>query len=188
MRGSILPAFEKFPKEGAIVGRLLAGYADLEIGLMHAVAMALDDFDKALKDMFGVRGESRRINCGEALGRDAYKALGLESDFLAAVNDMRYCLKARNMYAHCTWYDDHSGQLAFVNLEELAKEKLKVNNLHSLQIHHVDEAQLKQLELYFAHTDAMLAYVNYEGRFKNGKININVLPKPAAMVQPPLYL
>lgn len=188
MRGSMLPAFQKFPKEGAIIGRLLAGYADLEIGLMHAVAMAVDDFDKALKDMFGIRGESRRIKSALALGLDAYKAIGLKSDFLAAVSDMRFCLKARNMYAHCTWYDDHSGKLAFVNLEELAKEKVKVNDLHSLQIHHIDEAQLKQLELYFVHTDAMQAYVNYEGRFRNGKIKTNVLLKPAAMAQPPLYL
>jgi hypothetical protein len=47
---------QKFPVEAAAVGRLLAGYADLEISLLHCVQMARsDDLDGVLKAMFGRR-------------------------------------------------------------------------------------------------------------------------------------
>lgn len=188
MRGSILPAFNAFPKEGAIIGRLLAGYADLEIGLMHAVSTVRDDLDTALKVMFCDRGETRRINLGDSLGRQPYKDLDLENEFSMALGDMRFCLKARNMYAHSTWYDDRSGQLAFVDLEELAAQKAKVTDLHSLTIHHVTEAQLAEVERFFVHTDAMLTYANYEARFKAGKLKTRIVNKPPAMTRPPLYV
>jgi hypothetical protein len=188
MRTSILPAFDKFREEGEIVGRLLAGYADLEIGLMHCVSVVRTDFDTALKVMFRDRGETRRINIGDAFGRQAYKSIGLEAEFASAVSDMRYCLKARNLYAHSNWYDDHSGKLAFVNLEELAELNVEVTDLTSLTVHHVDKEQLQAVERFFVHTDAMLAYANYEGRLKVGKLATRIFPKPPAMTRPALFV
>lgn len=188
MRASMLPAFDTFPAEGAIIGRLLAGYADLEIGLMNCVSVVRADFDTVLKVMFRDRGESRRINIGDAFGRQAYTELGLETDFAMAVSDMRYCLKARNAYAHSTWYDDASGKLAFVDLEELAELNSKVTDLKSATVHHVDEAQLKALERFFVHTDALIAYVNYEGRFLAGTLTTRIFPKPPPITRPPLHL
>src|ERR1700722_9819968 len=111
MAGSILQPFNRFAIEGGTVGRLLAGYSTLEIGLMNCVQVALNDFDGVLKTMFKQQGETRRINKGEALGLARYKALGLDSDFKAAVEAMRHCLKIRNRYAHWIWWDDNSGHL-----------------------------------------------------------------------------
>jgi hypothetical protein len=37
--------FTKYPKEAAIIGRLLAGYGELEISLMNCVQVARDDLD-----------------------------------------------------------------------------------------------------------------------------------------------
>ena len=48
-----MPAFHRFPDEAAIVGRLLAAYAELEIGLLHCVSAARDDFDAVLKALLG---------------------------------------------------------------------------------------------------------------------------------------
>ena len=106
----VMPAFHRFPNEAAIIGRLLAGYAELEIGLLHCVTVAReeDDFDATLKAMFRIRGETARINVGDALGRQVYDKLGLGADFEMAVSAMRYCLKIRNQYAHCNWYDDRT--------------------------------------------------------------------------------
>jgi len=68
MPRSILPPFKKFPNEGAIVGRLLAGYSNIEVGLMHCVQMARGgNLDDVLKKMFSKRGETRRINEAEKL-------------------------------------------------------------------------------------------------------------------------
>jgi hypothetical protein len=64
----ILPPFQKFVTEDDTIGRLLAGYSNLEIGLMHCVQMAQgNDFDTVLKRMFERRGETRRINEAEKL-------------------------------------------------------------------------------------------------------------------------
>src|SRR5262249_34360443 len=79
------------------------------------VTVAREDFDATLKAMFRIRGETARINIGDALGHQFYDKLGLGADFEMAVRAMRYCLKIRNQYAHCNWDDDRlSGRLAFV--------------------------------------------------------------------------
>jgi hypothetical protein len=77
----ILTQFHGFTVEGEIVGRLLTGYANLEVGLLYCVQMALGDLDAPLKAMFKVRGESRRIEEGVKLGQRLYNALGLGTDF-----------------------------------------------------------------------------------------------------------
>jgi hypothetical protein len=48
----ILTQFHGFAIEGEIVGRLLTGYANLEVGLLHCVSMVLGDLDTPLKAMF----------------------------------------------------------------------------------------------------------------------------------------
>ena len=57
MPRSIMAPFSKFLKEGDLIGRLLAGYSNIEIGLMHCVQVATGDFDTVLRNMFGQRGE-----------------------------------------------------------------------------------------------------------------------------------
>ena len=55
MTRSIMKPFEKFSKEGNTVGRLLAGYSNIEISLFHAVSVVTGDFDAALRRMFGTQ-------------------------------------------------------------------------------------------------------------------------------------
>jgi hypothetical protein len=50
------------------------------------------------------------------------------------VGAVKHCLKIRNQYVHCVWYDDKSGKLAFVNLEEIAKDNTRLKDLGSLTI------------------------------------------------------
>src|SRR4051795_4185228 len=118
MRRRSLTPFLKFHKEASIIGRLLAGYATLALGLMNCVQNVRDDFDAVLKAMFRPRGETSRIDIADALGRHFYHDRGLGTEFAMGIGAVRHCLKIRNQYAHCVWYDDKSGKLAFVNLEE----------------------------------------------------------------------
>src|SRR5262249_25488711 len=184
----VMPAFYKFRGEAAIIGRLLAGYAELEIDLLNCVSVVRQDFDATLKAMFRVRGETARINVGDALGREAYDKLGLRTDFELAVSAMRYCLKIRNQYAHCNWYDDWTGRLAFVNLEEIAKGNQLISGFKNLTRRYVDIPILDEQEKYFGYTDALISYTNHEGRYRAGKLRSQPLPKPAQVSQPPLYL
>jgi hypothetical protein len=138
-----------------------------------------------LKGLFRIRGEARRINVGEALGRPAYQGVSLEADFDEAIAAMKHCRLIRNQYAHCNWWDDNSGKLAFANLEDAAKDPTVVPDL--LEPEHVDVPLLQSQEAFYQYTDDLLAYVNYEGRTRSGKPS-DPVAKPASTVPPPLHL
>lgn len=187
MARTITPAFSSFPNEGRIIGNLLAGYTDLEIGLMNCVQVVRNDFDAVLKTMFRVRGETNRINIADALGRSYYAQHKLESEFGSAISVMRHCLRIRNQYAHCAWWDDNSGQLAFANLEEIAKLDIVQTDLKHMTTFHVNVRLLESQEEYFTHADDLLSYVNFEGRFRVGKMTTQPFSVPKRIAQPPLH-
>jgi hypothetical protein len=189
MGKTILGAFvHPFDKEAAYLGRLLAGYTNLEVGLMNSVQIVRDDFDTVLKSMFRARGETARIDVADAFGRHHYHQQALGTEFEMAIGAVRYCLRIRNEYAHCVWYNDQSGTLAFANLEEIAKGNAYLRNLDDLSIFHVDEALPAEQEAYFVYTDELIAWVNYEGRYRVGKISVNPLTKPRQPTRPTLHL
>ena len=177
-----------FPTEAAAVGRLLTSYSDLEIDLLHCVQMATGDFDGALKAMFGSRGESVRITKGAALGRPVYVTLALEADFDTAVDAMRHCLLIRNQYAHHTFWDDNTGTLAIGDLERVARLPDQQTDLRGVIPNYVTVALLQEQEAYFRFADGLLGWVNFEGRFKRGLLNNNMVPKPSPRPKPALHL
>ncbi|WP_155305748.1 hypothetical protein [Desulfosarcina widdelii] len=181
-------AFIKFNNEGIIIGRLLVAYADIELSLFHCVNVTRDDFDTVYKAMFKERGESRRIGMADTFGRQNYHKLGLGTQFEMAISSVRYCLKIRNQYAHCVWYDDSSGFLAYANLEEGTESNKAVHNFKELTIRHIDIATLNLQEQYFEYTDSLLAWVNFEGRRIAGKPSKPPKPAPKQIKQPKLYL
>jgi hypothetical protein len=177
----------KFPTEAAAVGRLLAGYADLEISLMHCVQMARGgDLDTVLKAMFGKRGETRRINTAAILGKSAYDSLGLGSRFSDVINNMKFCLTIRNCYAHSLWHDANIGHLSFVNLEEGAQDPCKVTDLLGLTIRYVDMNILTKQEEFLDFVDHSISFLNYEGRYVRGDLANNPVPSPAPQPRPGL--
>jgi len=155
---------------------------------MHCVQLVQNDFDAVLKAMFRTPGETQRIDVADALGRHFYHDRNLGTEFEMAVSAVRYCLKIRNQYAHCVWYDDKSGTLAFVNLEEIAKGNDRVQDLTSLTVLHVDVPLLTDQEAYFVYADALLSWANYEGRRRDGKIKSNPQQKPNQIKQPPTHI
>jgi hypothetical protein len=184
----ILTQFHGFTVEGEIVGRLLTGYANLEVGLLNCVQVVLDDLDVPLKAMFKARGESRRIREAVKLGQHPYSILGLGGDFQRAIAAMRYCLLIRNQYSHWVWWNDYSGKIAFANLEDVPLRKSRVTDLRRLKPHHVDATLLTLQEAYFAYTHQCLIWVNYEGRRLAGKLALNPTIKPKRLKKPDLRL
>jgi hypothetical protein len=174
--------------EVTAIGRILADYNNLEVGLLHCVQMGIGDFDRAFKSMFRERGETKRINVAEKLALAAYTALGLDEDFRVGLAAIRHALKVRNQYAHWTWWDDYSGQLAIANLEDLALEPQLVKDFSNLRAHHVSAALLAEQQAFFAYVDRCLAWVNFEGRFRSKTIERPVVTKPAAIAEPALFL
>lgn len=185
---AILRAFEDFPNEAALIGRMLAGYADLEIDLMHCAKAVRGDLDLALKAMFRGRGNKQRIDVADAISRQPYVDLNLGTEFDAAIAAVRLCLRIRNLYAHCTWWNDNSGQLAFANLEELAKEKVVVADLHALTVNHVTVLHLQSQFDYFEYADNMLLGVLQEGNRRAGRPDHPGVVLPPTVAAPAITL
>lgn len=184
----VLKPFVDFPVEGSIVGRLLAGYAILEVDLMNCVSVARNDLDATLKVMFRARGETQRIDVADALGRQHYAAHRLDTEFSMAIADMRHCLKVRNQYAHCVWHNDLSGRLSFLDLEEIATSHALIIDLSGLTHHYLDATTLQQQEVFAGYVDDLLAWVNYEGRVRAGTLASHNLSKPPQIPRPPLHI
>ena len=185
----LLNGFENFAEEGTLVGRLLAAYGELELDVMNCVGIVkkLNDIDEALKAMYRHRGETKRLNNAEKLGGSYYSGLGLGTEFAAAIEAVRDCLKIRNLYSHCQWYDDRSGELAFVNLEELARSKGHVAAIKDAKRYHVNVPFLKDQELYFQETSRFLHWLSYEYRFLAKEFPKRLIARPTTRPPPPLY-
>ena len=155
---------------------------------MHCVQIVRDDFDTVLKAMFRARGESARVDIADAFGRHFYDALGLGTEFAMGIAATRHCLKIRNQYSHCAWWDDRSGNLAFANLEDIAKGNTFLTDLGALPPRHVDVPLLTSQEDFFVYVDRMLGWLNYEGRFRTGKLSSNPLLRPTHLQHPRMHL
>jgi hypothetical protein len=184
---TIMPAFGRFQDEAAIIGRILAGYAELEIELCLCVAMAKDDFDLTFKTMFRTRGETNRVQMADIVGRPCFHKFNLGSHFESAISDVKHCLKIRNQYAHCQWYDDFGRQLGIVQLEDLADKNQPVLGLAGAEIKRLDLTLLEKQEAYFVYTRDLLQYLNFECQKQAGKISKNIWSIPKKGKQPILY-
>lgn len=184
---SLLAAFDKFPMEAGLIGRILAGYATLEIDLLNCCNAVRDDFDASLKAMFRIRGETGRIDVADALCRQLYQKIGLGSQLEMAIGDMRHCLKIRNEYAHCAWHDDYSGTLGYLNIEELAKRNRHIPDFSGLKKRNVDISLLGEQISFMEKTSERLIWINQEGRRLFGKLSNNAYSWPRQNQQPPLH-
>ncbi len=157
-----------------MVGRLVVGYGELELCLAKCVGMALafkrnppsdpqtryihriryENF--AIKLIFRLRGEKKRIDTASKIMRQAYTQVGLRSEFDAAINALRACLGVRNLLAHCAWTQSKKRGLFFINLEDVAKLPRK---LDLTDWRHASAKTLADLESYFSYTEQLLDFL-----------------------------
>jgi hypothetical protein len=183
---SLLPVFDIYPKHGEVVGRLLAGYSELEIDLMYAVMAVRGSLDDIFKAMYRTRGERQRIFVADALARGGFDAIGLSIQYNDAINAMQHCRKIRNQFAHCQWYSDSSGYLKFTALEDVAMEKKKLQDFSSLTIRRLDLVLLQSQMTYFECVQSLLMWLKWEALCKlKSVMNPHAFPKLPA--RPDLY-
>jgi hypothetical protein len=165
-----MPCFDRFPKEGDLIGRLLAGYGELELEMCACVAATTDNLSGAIKTLFGVRGEYNRIKKADAIMKTRYGSAGLASKYNRTMANMDWCRVVRNQYAHCNWYDTTAEGLCFVDLEHTAKLK---RTIRSVTVHRypIDDALLKRQEAYFAYVRACYWHLSEAYRAAQGKVS-----------------
>ena len=121
---SLMPCFDanQAKAEGIIVGRLLAGYGELELQLCDCRIAVENIFDLPVRELFSERGEKKRLKIAKAKLQHDYAKAGLINELLQALDDPDWCRQIRNQYSHCHWYLTSNEGLCFVNLEELATQ------------------------------------------------------------------
>jgi hypothetical protein len=185
----MFPIHHKFPKEMAVVGRMLVDYGEIELDLLNCIQMARgQDMNSTLKTMFRVRGEMSRIQIADALGRVPYTTLGLGYEFAMMIDAFNFCGRIRNKYAHAYWHDPVQGKrLCYVSLEDLADDDEPVNDLRRLTFFFIDEPLLLQQESYFEFVRGLISYLNWEGQLRSKLIKTNSTKMPAPPQRPPFF-
>src|SRR5438552_6004240 len=115
---SLMPAFTQHPKEAAIIGRMLAGYGELEFLLALCMQDPMGSLSQAT---FRNRGEQQRILIADAILHPLYERCDLHDVWLKARSAINTCRTFRNQYSHCHWRDEKDLGLFFTSLEKGAK-------------------------------------------------------------------
>lgn len=183
----INPAFHRWPKEAAIVGRLLAAFGELEyqIALLasHAMTGTLQPYPPILRALYRLRSTSSRIDAADALARPAFARLKLVEDYSGMLVGVKRCLAIRNQFAHCNWADHERGGLFFVDLQDAAAKDDEWEH----DWFHVDDSLLSQHELFFVETQSWIFYLDHEVLLRMETIKSHAFPRPPALTLPPLH-
>jgi hypothetical protein len=173
---TILPAFLRLPQEAAIIGRLLAGYGELEFEFADCVKHFSHDMHSAFAALFRLRTESGRIQVADALIRGPITALGLGTQYKDAYDAMLHCLKIRNQYAHCHWLEQ-DGELLFTMLDHAFDGP----ETKSLTIRVALLSTLQAQETYFDYTRRCFWFLSHETQRLRGQLRDNPFSMPLRM-------
>lgn len=180
---SILLGAERYPRETMLIGRILAGYGELEFELCMCLGAALGDADGALRVMFRSRGEEGRLLVADALMRKKYSAIGLKDHYETMLGAFRACRAIRNRYAHCHWWFDDDLGVFYTDLQDPASKSAETEA--KFTFYHIDAPLLEQQEAYFVYAKDVLNFLSYEyeKRSKTGPSHSRTMP--ARLEQPP---
>lgn len=187
MSATVLPAFLRFSQEAAIIGRLLAGYGEVEFDLCNcleaAIAPRIDDPDVAVRTLFRFHGEKQRIDTADALMRNRYIKAGLREEYCESIIATNWCRRIRNQYAHCHWWDDPKRGLYFTDLEHGAKSEGEV----MIRFLHIDVPLLEKQETFFKYAVDCLTFSYKELRKRDGQLKDHSWRFPTKQEKPRLY-
>jgi hypothetical protein len=176
---SLNPAFDTYPVEASLIGRMVTSFGELELTYSMIAGTALGDQALALRAIYRGRSSGGRIDLADVLIRNAVNKTNLGLDYEETIGAMRHCLKIRNNYAHSHWAPGSDG-LFFSNLEEAASRA----EGFEMDQKHVDLKLITEQETYFDYTRSLLLYfgdqlhVTLQPRFALG------VPKPQARPRP----
>lgn len=177
----LMPAFHRFPDEAAIIGRILAGYGELEYLMAMCLGAAMSDELTAQRVLFQMKSE--RVKVADSLLEPLCRRARLLGPYSAAYGGMRHCAKIRNQYAHSNWADHIESGLFFVNLQESTKSHDSLNH----EWRHVDVNLLTMQEDFLFNTMQWYDYLRDQFDLLNGKTRSAFFSPPSRPQQPPLY-
>lgn len=177
-------AFLRRPEEGALVGRIVVQFGELEVAFCHHTASALDAFTPLMKALYSLKSTSSRIDFLDGLIRGLYIQFELGKEYDTSISMLRYCLRIRNLYAHCNWgsdVGDYPGMF-YADFQDSAK----TDDFRS-DWRHVDTVLLQKQEDYFAETMSWLLFLYGEVAVKKKRITSHAWPRPSELEKPHLH-
>jgi hypothetical protein len=188
MSRTIMPSFVDmagYPRpEGLIVGRLLAGYGDLELCMCYGLLVVEGwDLDGAVKLIFGQRGEKRRIDEADKILQPNYAGVHLGPQMAETIADMHWCREIRNQFAHCHWESWNIQGLKFVDLERVAKLKGKIRKA-AQSSRRISLPTLQSQEAYFAYVSDCFEALAHAYQCAVKDVANHGLPRPLKMKRP----
>ena len=173
-------AFEEYPEEGMIVGRLVVGYGELEYDLMLCLSDCVGDIITAVRLLYRIRSESSRLEIADSLLRPYFKKYDLANEYSEVCVALKFCKTVRNAFAHSHWTPTLRG-LFFSDLERAAESK---DGGGMVRIRHIDGAILKQQEEYFVYCQEILNFLHVEAQRRNGLQIEKLYSMPKALQKP----
>jgi hypothetical protein len=171
MAETIMPCFNIAKREGDLIGRILAGYGELELEMAQcAMAANGNDVDKVVKRLFKDRGELKRIRMADSMMKAQYGRVGLRVPYDRAIKDMNFCRTIRNQYAHCNWYHTTAEGLCFIDLEHLARLSKRIVQVTARR-RPLNVALLEQQEVYFKYVQRCFWYLAEAYKVKVGLLH-----------------
>lgn len=188
----INPAFDRFPEEARLVGKLLAGFGELEYCVCRNAAHASDivgtvgAYTDVMRALYRLRTTASRIDAADALSKRLFGKAGLEEAYVTAHAMVRACQRVRNQFAHCNWTDAPGmpeADLFFTDLQAAAEAQ----DGFDFAWRHIDVKLLENHVAYFALTREWLSYLDLELAVKRGRLSPHPWPAPPERAPPPLH-
>jgi hypothetical protein len=180
----ILTAFDRYPDEAAIIGRMMAGYGELEFGMCLCMSEALGSLSVAARVLFRSRGEEHRISTADAILYPWYESFGISKSWEIVRRAISWCKGTRNQYSHCHWRADELNGLFFTHIEKGAKS---ASGEVILEFLHVDVPLLEQQEDYFHFAQQGILFIRDEQRRQAGQLKSHDWKAPEERQPPPRH-
>jgi hypothetical protein len=178
-------------EEASLIGAMLANYGELEFCLTHCLAAIVGDVNAAFQDMYGERGEQRRIDLMYRQ-RPHFLKVGIEAEFLSTMGQMRHCKLLRDQYAHA-WFSWTGGSIGWgpgphpiqrtlklVSLEEAVKDPAGLN----AQPVSLPLPLLQEQAAYFSNTQDWIMWLQAQIETAAGKAQTPKPERPELRVKP----
>jgi hypothetical protein len=191
-----MPCFgpDQAQAEGIIIGRLLAGYGEIETQVCMCLIMVEGFIDLPIRTIFGERGAEKRIKTARKALESDYAKAGLLVPLLQALADMDHCRDIRNQYSHCQWFWTEQEGLCFQNLEYLATQATPITSVTAGKLT-LDLPLLSAQEQFFWYVKQCFMHLEtaYRGwneqQARGGAAGLAsyVYPAPPTVARPPLH-
>lgn len=180
-----MPVFNDFVEEARLIGKLLAGYGELELELCDCLVAVRGDLSDALTVMWSARGEKNRISTAKDAVKADYIARDLGQPFFDGITNMQWCRRVRNQYAHCQWYPK-DGRLCFVEIESMLDSHEPIDRISDGRTG-IDADLLKEQISFFDYTRQYFWYLAGQYRVSVGKLHKSSFPMPPKRPQPAMH-